>query len=238
QVRSTDGYNYLSQVFNSDWVQAGGGAILPTATPLPSPTPTLAATDTPTPLPTFTPTPTGAQHALISEVFYDTPGTDSNEEWIEVYNPTAAAIDLSNYKLGDEETQGGTEGMYRFPAGASLAAGQKIVVALKATGFYALYGFNPDYEVVDTDSSVPDMSVYSAWASGTIALSNSGDEVLLLDGADTAVDVVTYESGSYPGVIANPGVSTGHSIERSPANQDTNDCSIDFVDRYPPTPGS
>ncbi|MBI2332299.1 MAG: lamin tail domain-containing protein [Chloroflexi bacterium] len=227
QIKSTDGYNYLAQVFDYDWVVSGGGTIFP-----PTPTPTL--TNTPTP----TPTPSGPQYPLISEVFYDTPGTDSDEEWVEIYNPTLSPIDLSNYKLGDEETSGGTEGMYSFPAGASIATGQKITVALKATGFFALYGFNPTYEVIDSDPSVPNMSIYSAWSSGTISLANTGDEVLLLNGSDTAVDVVTYEAGVYSGVTAHPGVATGHSIERSPANQDTNDCSVDFVDRPTPTPGN
>lgn len=207
----------------------------PTSAP---PTPTFTPSPTsPPPTPTFTATPSGPNHLLITEVFYDTPGTDSQQEWMEIYNPTSSAVDLSGYKIGDEETQGGSEGMYQFPAGASLATGQKAVVALKATGFYALYGFNPDYEVVDTDASVPDLTPYSAWASGTIALSNSGDEVLLLNGADFAVDVVTYENGSYPGVIPNPGVQTGHSIERQPANVDTNDCSADFIDQASPSPG-
>jgi cardiolipin synthase A/B len=234
QIRSTDGYNYLAQVFNYDWVVSGGGPILPT------PTPTSPATNTPTATftPTFTPTPSGPHYPLISEVFYDTPGTDSDEEWIELYNPTSMAIDLSSYKLGDEETQGSTEGMYQFPTGASIAAGQKITVALKAAGFFALYGFNPTYEVIETDASVPNMSVYSAWSSGTISLANAGDEVLLLNGSDIPVDVVTFEAGVYSGVTPHPGVATGHSIERSPANQDTNDCSVDFVDRNPPTPGS
>src|SRR5512143_1450914 len=68
QVRSTDGYNYLSQVFNYDWTVSGGGSILPTPTPTSPPTntptptatfiPTATATNTPTPLPTNTPTPT------------------------------------------------------------------------------------------------------------------------------------------------------------------------------------
>ena len=234
QIKSTDGYNYLAQVFNYDWVDSGGGPILPT------PTPTTPATNTPTPTPTFTstPTPSGAQNLLISEVFYDTPGTDSDEEWIEIYNPTASSVDLSNYKIGDEEASGGTEGMYRFPAGASIAAGQKITVALKATGFFALYGFNPTYEVIDTSPSVPNMSVYSAWSSGTISLANTGDEMLLLNGSDAAVDVVTFEAGSYSGVTPHSGVAVGHSIERSPANQDTNNCNTDFVDRPTPTPGT
>jgi len=176
-------------------------------------------------------------HLLITEVFYDTPGKDADEEWVEIYNPTAATVDLSVYKLGDEESPGGREGMYRFPAGASIAPGERVVVALKAVGFRALYGFNPDYEIVDTDPAVPDMIPYSAWASGRLALANTGDEVLLLDGNDVPVDVVTYERGSYPGVVPHPGVSTGHSIERDPPDRDTDDCSVDFVDRASPTPG-
>lgn len=240
QIKSTDGYNYLAQVFNYDWVVSGGGPILPT----PTPTASQPATNTPTPTATLTPTatqtptPSDPQYMLISEVFYDTPGTDADEEWIEIYNPTGSTIDLSNYKLGDEETSGGSEGMYRFPAGASITAGQKITVALKATGFFALYGFNPTYEVIETNASVPNMSIYSAWSSGTIALANTGDEVLLLNGSDVPVDVVTFEAGVYSGVTSHPGVAVGHSIERSPANQDTNDCPVDFVDRTTPTPGS
>ena len=70
-----------------------------------------------------------------------------------------------------------------------------------------------------------------------VALANGGDEVLLLDGADAVVDAVTYEAGSYPGVIPHPGVTVGHSIERSPANQDTHDCRVDFVGLAAPTPG-
>ncbi len=62
----------------------------------------------------------GTSHLLISEVLYDTPGTDEDEEWIEIYNPTASTIDLSHYKVGDEEEQGKGEGMYQFPSGASI----------------------------------------------------------------------------------------------------------------------
>jgi hypothetical protein len=174
---------------------------------------------------------------LISEVFYDTPGTDEDEEWIEIYNPTASAIDLSVYKIGDEEEQGKSEGMYQFPPEASIPPTGVIIIALKATGFYAFYGFNPDYEVTDTDASVPDMIKYSTWATGKIALGNSGDEVLILDGSDVPIDVVVYEDGSYPGVTTHPGVVSGHSLERVPADQDTDDCSVDFIDQEFPDPG-
>ena len=54
--------------------------------------------------------------------------------------------------------------------------------------------------------------------------------MLVLNGSEAAVDVVTFETGVYAGV------AVGHSIERSPANQDTNNCSTDVVDRGTPTP--
>lgn len=204
QVRSTDGFNYLSQVFNYDWVASGGLQLFGTT--------------------------------LISEVFYDTPGADTDEEWIEIFNPTITAIDLTGYKIGDEETAGGNEGMFAFPSGVSLSAGQKIVVALKSTGFQTLYGFKPDYEIIDTDAAVPNMIEYTAWSNGAISLSNTGDEVLLLNIANAVVDAVVYASGAYPGVTPHPGVTTGHSIERNPLGQDTNNCSVDFTDRPAPVP--
>lgn len=226
----------------------------PTRTPTPARTPTNTSTSallktatptrtkTPSPTPSRTASPTATSpstgHLLLSEIFYDTPGTDSLEEWIEIYNPTTAAVNLSLYKVGDEETQGGTEGMFRFPDGAVLGPGKKVVVAANSAGFYALYGFEPDYEIMDADSAVPNMVEYTAWGYGDFSLNNAADEVLLLNASDAVVDAVTYASGVFSGVIPHPGVATGHSIERWPAGQDTDDCSYDFVDRYPPSPGA
>jgi hypothetical protein len=210
----------------------------PTVTTPPNGTPTPGETASPPPAGTPTNTPVEAGHPLISEVFYDTPGSEADEQYIEIYNPSGSPVDLSGYKLGDGETPGGTEGMFQFPAGASIGAGERIAVALKAAGFFALFGFLPDYEIIDTDASVQDMTEYSPWSGGEIALADTGDEVLLIGPDDAPVDVVTYEQGTYPGVTAHPGVDAGHSIERSPADQDTNDCSVDFVDRSTPTPGT
>jgi hypothetical protein len=48
---------------------------------------------------------------LITEVLYATPGTDSIEEWIELYNPTGSAIDITadgyvyNPSLNNETTE-------------------------------------------------------------------------------------------------------------------------------------
>jgi hypothetical protein len=143
------------------------------------------------------PTPFGGV-LLVSEVYYDALGTEPDEEWIELYNAGAATIDLTGFKVGDEETQGSsTEGMMAFPIGASIAPGQVIVIANKATAFFALYGLDPDYELVESSGSVPNLTKYSSWATGTVELSNSGDEVLILDAADGIVDSLSWGSSKW-----------------------------------------
>jgi uncharacterized repeat protein (TIGR01451 family) len=173
---------------------------------------------------------------LISQFLYDPFGTETAEEWIEIQNLTSSPIDLSGYKLGDEETIGGGEGMRLFPPGSVLAANDKVVVALSAAGFQTLYGYLPDYEVTSTHPAVPDMAPYATWASGTIALANGGDEVLLLDASDTVVDVASYATGTWPGVTPHATVAAGHSLKRG-LGADTDDCGVDFLDNLAPDPG-
>ncbi len=176
---------------------------------------------------------------LISEVLYDAPGADEGNEWVEIFNPTGGTINLAGYKLGDAQERGVREGMYRFPDGASIGPGEVRVIAWTASGFYALYGRWPDFEIADTEPGVPDMIPYTAWSSGPWGLRNLGDEILLLGPADNAVDVVVYGDGSFPGVKAHPGVSkAGSSLERYPANVDTDDCARDFREASTPSPGA
>jgi len=174
---------------------------------------------------------------LVSEVLYDATGSEPDEEWIEIYNAGPSAVDLSNYKVGDEEELGGTEGMLQFPADTSINAGQVIVIANNATAFSGIWGFAPDYEMGDSGEGVPDMIPYTAWAGGAVQLANSGDEVLILDGGDAIVDAMSYGSKTTFLDPPCPDVSAGHSLERSPANVDT-DTAEDWIDQESPNPGS
>lgn len=173
---------------------------------------------------------------LLTEVMYDAVGEDDREEWIEVANVGTAVLDLSQYKLGDEETPGGAEGMARFPADATLAPGQVAVIAQTAVGFRERYGRNPDYELQDSDPDVPDMRRFSAWATGKIALANGGDELLLLDGSGLLIDAINYgDSTTYFTPSIAP-VFAGQSIARVPADCDTGSAA-DWQPQQKPTPG-
>ncbi len=171
---------------------------------------------------------------LITEVFYDTPGADEETEWVEIANVGEVVVDLSDWQVGDEETAGGGEGMMRFPDGAQILPGQALVVAQTAVRFRQLYGFNPDFEMQDSDTAVPDMRRYRLWADGDIGLANGGDELLLMEDG-VIVDAINYgDSAAYfsPAIGA---VTTGQSIERIPADCDT-DSAADWRPQRVPTP--
>jgi DNA/RNA endonuclease YhcR with UshA esterase domain len=153
-------------------------------------------------------------------------------------------VDLSLYKIGDEETKGQGEGMVRFPPGTTIGARGLLVVAKNAAQFEARFGFYPDFEVrvsgagyVDTPT-VPNMDKYTPWATGSWALSNTGDEVLLLGPADEIVDAIVYKSGDYGAVSVTGYISAPapRSLQRVGAS-DTDDMNADFAIAEP-NPGS
>ena len=206
-----------------------------TATPSPSPTQTSTSTATSTNTPDGSP---GTTDLLISEVMYDPRSQEPDGEWIEIWNAGITTVDLTICKLGDEETDGGVEGMYWFPQGSSLEPGEIVIVANRATEFNLIFSFLPDYEIYDSHLDVPDMVACEECSGGEFRLENTGDEVFILDDGDAIIDVVAYGQSEYLGFY--PPVNTvaeGHSIERYPADVDTN-TNMDWIDQVDPNPGT
>jgi phosphatidylserine/phosphatidylglycerophosphate/cardiolipin synthase-like enzyme len=214
QVRSLPLTTYLERLFIHDW-SLSNPILLPVV------------------MRQYTPPPPPANYLVISEVEY-TP-TNSAAEWVELYNPTGKAIDLRDYKVGDAESPDAYEPMFRFPPGASVAAGGTVLIAVNAVNVPGA-----DFEFYPSDPAVPTMEVYTAWGNAAYPfhLRNEGDHVVLLDGADRVIDVVVWGDKTFPGTHPHPGVLVkGASLERYPAARDTDDCAVDFRERYPPTPG-
>lgn len=215
-----------------------------TATQTNTSTPTLTAsstsTATQTPTSTYTPTatvtPSPAEHLLISEVLYDPFSFEPQNEWIEVYNPTLSSISLNEYKIGDEEWGGGNEGMMIFPPGNSILPAERLVIANNGASFSFYFGYPPDFEMEDSDPSIPDMVVYTPWADGSIHLDNIGDEVLLLGVGDILVDAMSWGTSEFAFTPPCPDVPEGHSLERYPVDIDT-DTADDWIDQDIPAPG-
>ena len=68
------------------------------------------------------------------------------------------------------------------------------------------------------------MLSYSAWSSGAISLSNSGDDLLILNSEDLPVDALSWGSSSSAFDPSVADVAEGHSLARLPAGQDSARC--------------
>lgn len=217
QVQSDEAYAFLKAVFEHDWQASWQSSPGVTSLYLP----VVARNYVPP-----------ANHIVISELLYDPAGVaDADGEWIELYNPTFVTVTLAGWRLGDGSSYG--DGAARFPAGAQVGPGETVIVAQRVDAFESIYGFAPDFELRGTDPSVPDMTP----TDGGISWGNAGDEAILRDATGADVDVLVYGSGSYAGVTPHPAIGWGHSLERKPADRDTDDCSADFWERYTPAPG-
>jgi beta-lactamase superfamily II metal-dependent hydrolase len=152
-----------------------------------------------------TPPPQGGD-VVFSEIFYDTPGTDADEEWIELYNKSTSTVNIGGWTITDNN---GTYATFTIPAGETIAPGTYYTIAANNTGFNALYGYDADI-------------------AGTLPfLNNDGDALVMKDSAGTVIDAVAWEGGASEGVPENWGSSslpiaaTGQSIARSDVNVDT-----------------
>lgn len=169
---------------------------------------------------------------LISEFVYDglTPSTEG-DEFVELCNPNPTPVNLTGYKIGDEETAGGNEGMYLLPDGYILAPDACLLVAKNAAQFQARFGIPPDFEAGN-------LAKYTAWGSGNWSLANSGDELLVLGPGNQVLDSVAYGNGNYTalGLLPDASAAEPQSLQRI-WPRDTNAMPDDFV-RAGPTPGN
>jgi hypothetical protein len=88
------------------------------------------------------------------------------------------------------------EGSVRFPDGSHISG--STVVAREAVAYYSVYGKNPDYEIIPTDKSVPDMIRI-----GNFRMANKADELLLIDSGREVQEIF------WPGVVS-PGEGRVH----------------------------
>ena len=164
-------------------------------------------------------------HLLISEAVV----TPTSDEFIEIANPTAAAIALDDYYLSDDEDYAllpavtgtgptpsiaASDFIVRFPAGATIPAGGVLVVAFDGAGFLGTFGFAADFEVHGTDAGTPDM-IATDVGSATAGLTNSGENVVLFawDGVSDLVTDVDMVNIGTPSSTNDIGNKTGLSVD-------------------------
>jgi hypothetical protein len=140
-------------------------------------------------------------------------GATASNDLVKLYNPTAAAIDMSGWKLHKKSSTGTDYSLKAFPTGSVIGAGQSFVWANSEDGFS---------ETVSANVS----------STETLAADNS---VALMDAAGTIVDAVAWGTGTSqygegPPYPTSPGANQLLSRRSSDGVMaDTGDNSNDFT---------
>src|SRR6056297_2340942 len=157
--------------------------------------------------------PATADRLLLTEIVV----TPTGGEFVEIFNPNADPVDLSDVYLTDATFAGGSIFYYnvvtgtdaggggfgdfhaRFPDGAQIGAGEFQTIAIAGSeGFFAQYGVEPDYELFEDGiaaDAVPDMrEALTSSINGQGGLTNGGEVVILYfwDGASDLVTDLDY----------------------------------------------
>lgn len=152
------------------------------------------------------PPPVSSASLKFSEILYDTPGTDDDEEWIELYNPTDSTVSLAGWYFIDNNGKGVT---YRFPIGATMTPKSHYTIGNDSDAFFSMYGYD-----ADDYASLP-------------FLNNAGDALLLYSPDSSLVDYVAWEGGASAGLPlfwgsdVHPLAIRGESIARADVSVDT-----------------
>ena len=146
-----------------------------------------------------------ADHLVISEALIDgvnESSSSNNDEFVEIYNPTPTAVDVSNWTL-DYRSASNTStysNKYAFPSGTMI----------QPHGFYLIGGGG----VSNRDNSSQSILMGLGNSGGGIFLRNSSGTVIDLLGWGTAV------AGNYEGTVC-PKADQGVSLERKAKSTST-----------------
>lgn len=166
-------------------------------------------------------------HLVINEVYYDvctpasTCGNDPQNEWIELYNPTASPVDIKDWTITDNQE---TDTISTSSASLILPAG----------GFALISREQDTWDFWSEPASAIIINLGENIGNG---LNNMGDRVILKDASGVTIDAMSYGTDITQLNPSATDVVEGHSLERDPDGVDTNTAG-DFVDRTTPTPGS
>jgi len=135
---------------------------------------------------------------VINEIMYKPSDDRDSKDWIELFNGSAKAVDVSGWTLKDEndddEDDDDDDHAFRLPAGTVLPAGGYLVLCNSVEAFTTAYGSVPVLVVGDVD----------------FGFGTPSDQVRLFDASGALVDSVEYSTTSPWPSDAN---GTGKSIE-------------------------
>lgn len=163
-------------------------------------------------------------HLVINEVFYDVDsgnGSDTNNEWIELYNPTAFPISIENWDICDNTSCDNITTPTPIPA----------------YGFAVIANNSSTFNTFWTSVPAEAIKIALGMTLGN-GLAANGDRIILKNASDTIIDQVNYGNDT---MVFNPAVAItgedGKSIARVVKGWDT-DSRDDWILNATPNPGT
>ncbi len=136
-----------------------------------------------------------APHLIITEIYPNTATKNELDEYVAITNPCAYPVNIEGWSITDNE------GTIIFPS-FEVAPQQTVYVARNASAFReqlrtaSRIGIIPDFEYgADSDFTVCNMQTTGR----SLALRNTGDEVILRDKSGKEMDAVLFGETAYEG---------------------------------------
>ena len=123
----------------------------------------------------FLPTELTSGSLVINEINYNSSEDHESGDWIEIFNPGEMDIDVSGYKLKDDNN----DHSYNFPDETIIPSGEYLVISNDLEAFSELYS-----------NQIPIVGPFDFGFGG------GGDEVRIFDQEGVLVDSVSYEDES------------------------------------------
>lgn len=161
-------------------------------------------------------------HVVINEVYYrvaSDKGSDANNEWVEIYNPTGSPVDISGWKICDNSS------CDTIPSSAPIAAKGFVLITDKHSTWGHWPGIPAETVLIELNSNIGG------------GLANDGDSVILKDGGDSVVDAMSYGDDTSQLNPSVPKSGRGKSLARIIKGYDY-DTAFDWVINATPNPGT
>jgi hypothetical protein len=165
---------------------------------------------------------------ILSEIFYNSTGSDDGNEWIEIYNNSDQAIDLSGYSIGyggTTYTTGTVQLQGTIPAGGCFVVGGPNVSATSWNPSYdQIVNFNPDLQNSGENEAADGIALFDVPAAQITA-------------SRVPIDAVLYGGPNSSNLIdqtGKPGTSAGYAF----ANQSMERTSTGWRVQTTPSPNN
>lgn len=146
---------------------------------------------------------------VVTEIMYNAVGGDGGQEWVEIFNNGSSSIDVTGWKLNDEDGDAGDWGSLS----GSLGPGQVGIITEASESIFK-----------GAWSSAQDAVIFSLGAGnwGTLANgspSSTNETLHIIDGSGVPVDWANYENPGGNASTSWPDSANGESIYLLPGFQ-------------------